>query len=331
MKLRLGTRGSDLALTQSRSIAAALLAHGVEAELVIISTSGDRSTAPSFGAIGPQGVFVREIEEAMLAREIDCAVHSYKDLPTHSPPGLVVAAVPERQDVADWLLYRVNHGTDSASDGNDSSLLPLRTGARIGTSSARRQAWLRHYRPDCALAPLRGNVPTRIRRLAEGGYDAIVLAGAGIDRLNAASNVLAASLAGLSRLRLDPERFVPAPAQGALAVQCREDDSGIREALAALDLPATRAAVTLERAALALAEGGCDTAFGAHAKTAGNGFALNIMIERGGRILSATYASASASAPAADRTDGAAGLQGVAEDCARRAFAALRPVAEGAD
>jgi hydroxymethylbilane synthase len=316
MTLRIGTRGSDLALTQSRAVAALLGARGVATELVVITTSGDRSTAPTFGAIGPQGVFVREIEEALLARQIDCAVHSYKDLPTTSPAGLVVAAVPERRDVADWLFCRQE--ARSAHDG----LLPLRRGARVGTSSARRQAWLRHYRPDVAIAPLRGNVPTRIRRLAAGDYDAIVLAGAGIDRLNEAGDTLSAHLAGLERQRLDPERFVPAPAQGALALQCREGDVEIRAALGALDAAATRRAVTLERAALALAEGGCDTAFGAHARAAADGFALTVMTERDGRILASRVAApqgtASAEAAVPD-----------AEALARRAIDGLEPVVGG--
>ena len=311
MTLRIGTRGSDLALTQSRAIAALLGARGVETELIVITTSGDRSAAPSFGAIGPQGVFVREIEEALLRREIDCAVHSYKDLPTASPGGLVVAAVPERRDVADWLLCRPGQ-----VDGGD-GLLPLRRGARVGTSSARRQSWLRHLRPDLALEPLRGNVPTRIRRLADGDYDAIVLAGAGVDRLNDAGDLLSAHLARLDRRRLDPERFVPAPAQGALALQCRDSDAAIRAALGALDAPATRAAVTLERAALALAEGGCDTAFGAHARATADGFSLTVMTERDTKIL--------ASRVAAGRD--AAGTAATA--LARRAIAELTPVAGG--
>jgi hydroxymethylbilane synthase len=304
MKLKLGTRGSDLARTQSGWVARQLEAAGLETELVIISTAGDRSQAPSFGAIGAQGVFVREIEQALLEHEIDLAVHSFKDLPTASPSGLVVAAVPARCDVADWLLVR--RGVESGDD----ALLPLARGARIGTSSARRQAWLRHFRPDLKIAALRGNVPTRIERLADGDYDAIVLAGAGIERLNEATDVLDTALARIERHRLDPQRFVPAPAQGALAVQCRLVDLALRDALATIDDPATHAAVEIERAALALAEGGCDTAFGAHARAlsgehagtrtrigadAGPGtgayrFELAVMTERDGRILTADVA-----------------------------------------
>jgi hydroxymethylbilane synthase len=290
MKLKLGTRGSDLALTQSRWVAAELARAGVETELVIISTSGDRSQAPSFGAIGPQGVFVREIEQALSAGAIDIAVHSYKDLPTTSPAGLFIAAVPPRRDPADWLFARkaeemaekVSDTFNSVSDTFSDTL--LRAGARVGTSSARRQAWLRHWHPDVVIEPLRGNVPTRLKRLADGDFDAILLAGAGVERLSEASAVLDDALAHITRLRLDPERFVPAPAQGALALQCRDAAPAIRAALGALDDAETRVAVTLERAALALAEGGCDTAFGAYARRTNGDWRLDVMLERSARV-----------------------------------------------
>jgi hydroxymethylbilane synthase len=307
MKLRLGTRGSDLATTQSNWVAAELAKCGIETEIVIISTSGDRSNAPSFGAIGPQGVFVREIEQALLAREIDLAVHSFKDLPTQSPAGLVIAAVPPRRDPADWLLYRPdpkrgltpisenwgqtpfsrNWGQTPFSGGKRGLTLPLPPGARVGTASARRQAWLRLFGPELAVASLRGNVPTRLKRLGDGDFDGIVLAGAGIERLTEASDLLDDGLAGVERLRLDPLRFVPAPAQGALAVQCRADDDGIRDGLANIDDAATRTAIDVERHALALAEGGCDSAFGAYARGTNGNFELSIMTERDGQILAA--------------------------------------------
>jgi len=289
MKLRLGTRGSDLATTQSNWVAGELAKVGIEAELVIISTSGDRSTAPSFGAIGPQGVFVREIEQALLANEIDIAVHSFKDLPTQSPAGLVIGAVPPRRDPADWLLYRpdLDRGQSPFAGGKRALTLPLPEGSRVGTASARRQAWLKHFRADLDVAPLRGNVPTRLKRLVDGDYDAILLAGAGVERLSEASDVLDRSLGSIERLRLDPHQFVPAPAQGALAVQCRDSDAAIREALAALDDSATRTAVDLERRTLALAEGGCDSAFGAFAQSKAGGFDLSVMVERDGEIFRA--------------------------------------------
>jgi hydroxymethylbilane synthase len=296
MKLRLGTRGSDLATTQSGHVAAALAEAGIEAELVIITTSGDRSDASSFSAIGPQGVFVREIEQALIAGEVDFAVHSFKDLPTASPEGLVIGAVPTRRDEADWLFRNRDRkrGQSPFSSGKR-ALTPfsgLAEGARVGTASARRQAWLRHFRPDLEIVPLRGNVPTRLKRLVDGDYDAILLAGAGVERLAEASHLLDDALAAIEQLRLDPAAFVPAPAQGALAVQCRAGDTAIREALATIDDSATRAAVTLERTALALAEGGCDTAFGAFASPAADGFRLLVMLERAGRVLAAEAAGA---------------------------------------
>lgn len=291
MKLRLGTRGSDLALTQSRWVAAQLEAAGVESELIVISTSGDRSDAPSFGAIGPQGVFVREIETALLDDKIDYAVHSFKDLPTQSPDGLAIGAVPKRRDEADWLFIAKStpaKPADSKPAAGDALNLPLAAGAKIGTASARRHAWVRHFRPDADIASLRGNVPTRLRRLTEGKFDAILLAGAGVERLNESSDVLAESLAGIERQRLDPELFVPAPAQGALAIQCRADDDAITAALTSIDDISTRTAVDLEREALALAEGGCDSAFGAWATADPAGFMLRVMLERDGQILRAT-------------------------------------------
>src|SRR5690606_34325190 len=217
-----------------------------------------RSQAPSFGTIGAQGVFVREIEQALLAREVDLAVHSFKDLPTASPPGLTIAAVPPREDPADVLIV-----DSSAHEASGAEGLPVAAGARVGTSSMRRTVWLAQLRPDLDVRPLRGNVPTRIGKLRAGDYDAIVLAAAGLARLSAPGGVLGNALAGLTLERLDPRRFVPAPAQGALAVQCRADDAAIVAAVAALDDPRSRAAVAIERDALRRAEGGCNTAFGA--------------------------------------------------------------------
>ena len=306
MTLKLGTRGSDLAMTQSRWVAGQLREAGVDTELVVISTSGDRSTAPTFGAIGPQGVFVREIEEALADRRIDIAVHSFKDLPTASPAGLIIGAVPARRDPADWLFVPANSrtrrpGASAATAGTPATSAPAQSeglavlaslppGSRIGTASARRQVWIRHLRPDCELVSLRGNVPTRLKRLADGDYDAILLAGAGIERLTEASDVLDAVLGEVERYRLDPHSFVPAPAQGALAVQCREADDDIRTALAHIDDRESHLAVDLERRALALAEGGCDSAFGAYATVDAGDIALQVMAERNGRIAQAAIA-----------------------------------------
>jgi hydroxymethylbilane synthase len=277
-KLRLGTRGSELARTQSGTIAAALERLGFEVELTIIKTAGDQNTTSAFASIGPQGVFVREIEQALVERRVDVAVHSFKDLPTKSPAELTIGAVPQRVDPADLLLVRRDAAAGPAGDW-----LPLEAGARVGTASARRRAWLASFRPDLAVEPLRGNVPTRVRRLEEGRFDAIVLAAAGVERLQAEQR-LGSALADIAVLRLDPARFVPAPAQGALAVQCRRDDERALGALAHIDHPASRAAVTAERDALARAEGGCDVAFGAYCVAARGRHELVAMLERGGRV-----------------------------------------------
>jgi len=281
-KLKLGTRGSELARTQSETIAAALRRAGHDVELTIIKTSGDQNQTALFGSIGPQGVFVREIEQALVERRIELAVHSFKDLPTSSPAELVVAAVPARVDPADLLLVR----RDALTDGDD--WLPVASGARVGTASARRRVWLRHFRPDLTTLPLRGNVPTRVRKLAEGAFDAILLAAAGVERLQAEHRL--AGLDGIEVRRLDPRRFVPAPAQGALAVQCRRDDAGVLAALKTIDHAPSHAAVRAERDALARAEGGCDVAFGAYCVANGSGHELLAMHERAGVVRSVRVA-----------------------------------------
>ncbi len=291
MTLKLGTRGSDLALAQANWTASALRAQGADVEIVVISTAGDRSQAPSFGSIGPQGVFVTEIEDRLSQGDIDLAVHSCKDLPTRSPAGLTIAAVPARVDPADYLLVHADAYVPAAADA-----IPLAAGSTIGTSSARRQRWLRHLRPDIATAPLRGNVPTRIGRVRDRDYDAIVLAHAGIERLRASLPDFDAQLSGIELIRLAPETFVPAPAQGALALQCREEDTATKTRLAALDDPATHAAIAAERALLARAEGGCDAAFGALCRPSGSGFELFSMAEFDGEVRTATATGGDADA-----------------------------------
>ena len=282
MKLRIGTRGSHLARTQARGAAVRLEAAGHDTELVILSTAGDRSGAPTFAAIGPQGVFVREIERALIDGAIDVAVHSCKDLPTASPGELTVAAVPARLDPADALLIR--NGSVAAAGGG--GLLPVRENARIGTASVRRQTWLRHLRPDVRAESLRGNVLTRIRRLQEGRYDAILLAMAGLDRLRASPLADAPGLnpGDVTVVRLDPGIFVPAPAQGALALQCRREDGEVQQALAALDDAMSHGAVDAERWLLARMEGGCELAFGAWCENRGGGSTMVAMVETGGEV-----------------------------------------------
>ena len=281
MKLKIGTRGSHLARTQSTTVANALTAQGHETELVIIRTAGDVSQATSFGSIGAQGVFVREIEQALIDERIDVAVHSFKDLPTRSPEGLVVAAIPKRYDAADMLI------ANRRVSRHDGGSIPLVAGAVVGTSSARRQSWISHLRPDLKLEPLRGNVPTRIGKLDD-DYDAILLAAAGLERL--ATHLLGddgpeIDLDAYDVTRLDPRVFVPAPAQGALALQCRSDAGEVVAALAALDDPASRACVMAERTVLERVEGGCDLAFGAYCSPIESGCEFVAMLERNGQLL----------------------------------------------
>lgn len=242
--LRLGTRASQLALVQAESVAKMISGFGVDVELVEISTEGDRSTLP-VADFGGQGVFVSALRDALLAGDIDLAVHSFKDLPTRPAEGLVVAGIPRREDPRDVLCAR---------DGR--ALVDLPSGARVGSGAPRRVAQLRRLRPDLEYAGLRGNIDTRLRKLAEGGYDAIVIARAGLARLGRLDAVTAIL-----------DEVLPAPAQGALALECRADgspaDAALRGLLAQLDDVPTRAAVTAERALLATLEGGCSAPVGA--------------------------------------------------------------------
>jgi hydroxymethylbilane synthase len=285
MVIRIGTRGSHLARTQAATVARELTELGHETEFVIISTVGDQSDASSFGAIGPTGVFVREIEQALLNESVDIAVHSFKDLPTESPEELKLAAIPRREDAADSLIMT------SEASSNAIGSIPIKEGARVGTASARRQAWLKHLRPDLVVEPIRGNVPTRIGRLSE-GFDGVVLAAAGLNRLQASVLDDRPTLALDDRVvaRLDPTVFIPAPAQGALALQCRASDTELVSSLSILAHGPTQLSVAVERALLARAEGGCDLAFGAYcredSRLDGN-LELIAMIEHDGKLLAA--------------------------------------------
>jgi hydroxymethylbilane synthase len=236
MTLRLGTRGSALALAQSGIVADAVRkATGRDVELVEIVTSGDRSSAP-VARLGV-GVFVSALRDALSAKEIDFAVHSYKDLPTAPADGLHIAAVPPREDPRDALVAR-----------NGFTLTQLPAGARIGTGAVRRIAALRALGLSIQTVPIRGNVDTRLRKVADGELDAVILARAGLARLGRADEITEI---------LDPSLMLPAPAQGALAIECRADDPDMLEILALLDDPASRGAVTAERAMLAALEAGC--------------------------------------------------------------------------
>ncbi|MHB1068885.1 MAG: hydroxymethylbilane synthase [Gemmatimonadaceae bacterium] len=265
MKLRIGTRGSALALAQATDVAARLAALGHEPQVEVISTTGDRVTDRAFTDVGAFGIFVREIETALLERRVDLAVHSYKDLPSTGPAELVIGAVPEREDAADLLLVRPDAFVER-------SPLPLREGATVGTSAARRRALLLHHRPDLRMELLRGNVPTRLRALVEGKFDAIVLAAAGITRLRRSGASLPdLERAGIVTHRLDPNDFVPAPSQGAIAVQVRTDTPGVAAAVHALDDRASARALRAERGALARAEAGCSLPFGAWCQESADG------------------------------------------------------------
>lgn len=285
MKLRLGTRGSRLAMIQARWVARRLERDGHEAEIVVIRTSGDRVQDRAFAQVGSQGVFSAEIERALVEGRIDVAVHSYKDLPSRSPGGLIVAAVPERVDPADRLLAR----PEAIDDGG-----ALRRGARLGTASARRTALWRELRPDVEIDLLRGNLPTRVDRVRDGTFDAIVLAAAGLERIDRAARedpALTLDRGDLIERRLDPEVFVPAPSQGALALQVREDDAPVRRAVESIDDPAAHGAVRAERELLARVEGGCQVPFGAWCTAgAGGGFVLRAVLERDGRLRRAEAA-----------------------------------------
>ena len=246
--LVLGTRGSPLALRQTEWVCEAYAtAHGVRPSLQVVETRGDLDLHTPLPEIGGKGLFTAELETAMRSGAIDAAVHSLKDLPVEEVPGLVIAAVCRRADPRDVLVSR--HG----------SIAELPAGARVGTSSRRRAAQLRALRPDLQIVPVRGNVATRLHA-AESELDAVVLAAAGLDRLGIDSVIA---------LRLEPTEMLPAPGQGAIAIQCRADDRAAIESLRVLDDHATRLAVTAERTFLHALGGGCSSAVAALAEPLG--------------------------------------------------------------
>ena len=246
--IRIGTRGSQLALWQAHHIAALLRSAGHEVTLEIIRTTGDRLQEVTFAQVGTKGMFTLEIEQALAEGRIDLAVHSLKDLPTTLPDGFTLAATPARVDPRDVLV-----------SVRPASLAALPAGARLGTSSLRRRAQLLALRPDLETVEFRGNVDTRLRKLAEGQVHAILLAAAGLDRLEKTEWI---------RERLDPADFTPAAGQGSLGIETRHDDAATLAAVAFLNDPATRFAVTAERAALAALGGGCQVPIGIHCRPA---------------------------------------------------------------
>jgi hydroxymethylbilane synthase len=253
--IRIGSRGSQLALWQANHIADLLRAQGHEITISTITTTGDRLQGVPFARVGSKGMFTKEIEEALLADTIDLAVHSLKDLPTELDPRFVIAAVTERVDPRDVFVSTRFASMDA-----------LPAGARVGTSSLRRQSQLRARWPRLEYVDFRGNVDTRLRKLSEGQVAAAVLAAAGLDRLERTEWV---------RERFSEDMLCPAPGQGALAIECRVADDRTRAVLATLDHAESRFAVTAERVALAALGGGCQVPIGAYCRRDGDAFRMS--------------------------------------------------------
>ncbi len=259
--LRIGTRGSLLAKWQAEFVRKQLFAAaGIEAEIVIVKTEGDKLQHAPLSQIGGKGIFVKELEEALLAESIDLAVHSVKDIPTDVPSRLSFPAICRRDDVRDCVV---------ASGG--ATIASLRKGARVGTSSLRRQAQLRHLRPDLDVRDLRGNVDTRLRKVESGEYEAVLLAKAGLDRLGLTQRITET---------LAPESFLPAVGQGAIGIECRLRDEETGDVLSKLDDLETRNAIVAERSLLRAVQGGCQVPLGAWAR-----------MERGELVLEACVCS----------------------------------------
>lgn len=248
--IRIGTRGSDLALWQAHFVKAQLENLGCEVQLQIIVTQGDRIQDLSFDKLEGKGFFTKEIEAALLNNEVDLAVHSHKDLETSQPAGLCIGAVSYREDPSELLLMRKTAQDPTQKWG-------LKLGAVIGTSSARRKSILKALRPDLQIEELRGNVPTRIDKLRSEQYDAILLANAGVSRL-------ALALEDLHTVILDPTEFVPAPAQGVLGLQIRQGDLETQAIVSQLNHPDVAAKIAIERGVLQSLEGGCQLPLGVY-------------------------------------------------------------------
>ena len=246
--LIIGTRGSDLALWQARHVQSMLQKIGLASELKIIKTQGDEVQHLSFDKLEGKGFFTKEIEEALLNKETDIAVHSHKDLPTESVPELIIAAVTEREDPSELLLILKNKVDPKKK-------FQLQKNAIVGTGSNRRKAQLLAFRPDVEIKDLRGNVPTRIGKLRDGNYDAILIAAAGVERLGL-------NLDDLHVERLDPKEFIPAPAQGVLAIQVRTEDLELRKHLRAMHNKESAILTYIEREVLHLFKGGCQMPIG---------------------------------------------------------------------
>ena len=257
--LRIGTRASALAQWQAESIRAQLAERDVPAELVLVRTSGDRDLhTPLRSMAGGKGIFIKELEDALLENRIDFAVHSMKDVPTELPAGLLISAIARRDDVRDVLVSRQGLSLDR-----------LPPAARIGTSSLRRQAQLRHYRADLQMLDIRGNVGTRLAKLDRGDYDAIVLAKAGLDRLGMSARIVQT---------LSTDVCLPAAGQGAIGIESRERDAAVLGVLGNINHLETRIAVDAERTVLALLEGGCQVPAGIWAHVEGREFVIDACV-----------------------------------------------------
>ena len=244
--IRIATRSSELALRQARIVETALEARGLKCEIVTFKTTGDKKLDEPLSEIGAKGLFTRELEVALTKNKVDCCVHSLKDLPTELPDGLVVGAVLEREDPRDVLVI------NPVTEAEDLASLPA--GSRVGTSSLRRRAQLLAVRPDLEVAELRGNVPTRLKKVDTGKVHAAILAAAGLIRLNAEQHI---------KQFLEPPAWLPAAGQGAIAIEIRADDDVMREIIEQLDHEPTSVSVRAERAFLAALEGGCQIPIGA--------------------------------------------------------------------
>ena len=258
--IKIGTRGSKLALWQAGWVKSILEKRfpPIQVELIIIKTQGDKILDVPLAKVGGKGLFVKEIEQALLARRIDIAVHSMKDMPADIPQGLCIGAIPERENPLDVFISHNGVGF------ND-----LAGGSVIGTSSLRRSAQLRHARPDMVIQPIRGNLDTRLKKLQSENFDALVLAAAGVKRLNLEHKVTE---------YLDPEFMLPAIGQGALCIEIRKDDSTVGSLVASLDHTPTRTAVAGERAFLNRLEGGCQVPIAGHGRISENQFTLTGLV-----------------------------------------------------
>lgn len=264
--LKIGTRGSQLALFQANTTAALLKTHaGVDCEIVIIKTSGDRLAEAPLSEIGGKRLFVKEIEDSLLAGEIDIAVHSSKDLPAVLPPGLRIAAVLPREDPRDAVVLPAGRGAANVEEAR----AQLGSTPTIGTSSVRRIAQLIPLFPGARFAPIRGNLDTRLRKLDSGDYDALVLAAAGLRRLQHADRISTA---------LPAESCVPAPGQGIIAIEIRDDDSRAQALVAQIDDPITSVALDAERAVVVRLGGGCQMPIGAFARVDGETISMSAVV-----------------------------------------------------